>query len=69
MAVIYISNEGALDDVAVDKVREFEAQWHDYAAANLPDVLKSIAESGDLGDDDKAKLDEAAAAFKQTVKL
>ena len=50
-------------------MREFEAQWHDYAAANIPDVLKSIAESGDVTDDDKAKLDEAAAAFKQTVSL
>ena len=69
VAVIYIANEGALDDVAVGKVREFEAQWHDYVAANIPDVLKSIAESGDLGDDDKAKLDEAVVAFKQTVNL
>ncbi|MCI0774485.1 MAG: F0F1 ATP synthase subunit alpha [Chloroflexi bacterium] len=69
VALIHIANEGALDDVAVDKVREFEAQWHDYVAANIPDVLKSIAESGDLGDDDRAKLAEAVAAFKQTVKL
>ena len=69
VAVIYIANEGALDDVAVGKVREFEAQWHDYVAANIPDVLKSIAESGDLGDDDRAKLDEAVVAFKQTVNL
>ena len=69
VALIYIANEGALDDVAVDKVREFEAQWHDYTAANIPGVLKSIAESGDLGDNDKKQLDEAAAAFKQSVKL
>jgi F-type H+-transporting ATPase subunit alpha len=69
IAVIYIANQGALDDVAVDKVRDFEVQWHDYAAANIPDVLKSIAASGDITDDDKAKLDEAVAAFKQTVSL
>ena len=67
VAVIYIADQGALDDVAVENVRAFEAQWHDYTAANIPDVLKSMAESGDLTDDDKAKLDEAAAAFKQTV--
>ena len=69
VAVIYIANQGALDDVAVDKVRDFEAQWHDYVAANIPDVLKSMAESGDITDDNKAKLDEAVAAFKQTVSL
>ena len=68
-ALLYIADKGALEDVTVEQVREFEAQWHDYAAANIPDVLKSIAESGDLSDDDKAKLDEAAAGFKQTVKL
>ena len=69
IALLYIANAGALDDVAVDRVRDFEAQWHDYAAANIPDVLKSIAESGDISDETKAKLDEAVAGFKQTVSL
>lgn len=69
VAVLYIANEGALDDVAVENVRSFEEQWHHYVAANLPDVLKSIAESGDLSDADKAKIDEAVVAFKQTVTL
>jgi F-type H+-transporting ATPase subunit alpha len=68
-AVLYIADKGALEDVEVGDVRAWEAQWHDYAAANIPDVLKSIADSGDLSDDDKAKLDEAVAAFKQTVSL
>jgi F-type H+-transporting ATPase subunit alpha len=68
-ALLYIADKGALEDVEVADVRKFEAQWHDYAAANIPDVLKSIAESGDLSDDDKAKLDDAATAFKQTVSL
>ncbi len=69
IALLHIANAGALDDVAVDRVRDFEAQWHDYAAANIPDVLKSIAESGDISDETKAKLDEAVAGFKQTVSL
>ena len=69
VSVLYVADKGALEDVAVEDVRAWEAQWHDYAAANIPDVLKSIAESGDLSDDDKAKLDEAVAAFKQTVSL
>ncbi|MQG88662.1 MAG: F0F1 ATP synthase subunit alpha [SAR202 cluster bacterium] len=68
-ALLYIANAGALDDVPVEKVRSFEAQWHDYAAANLPDVLQSIAEAGELSDENAAKLDEAVSAFKQTVSL
>ena len=69
VSVLYVADKGALENIAVENVRAWEAQWHDYAAANIPDVLKSIAESGDLGDDDKTKLDEAVAAFKQTVSL
>ena len=69
VAVLYIANEGALDDVAVENVRSFEEQWHHYVAANLPDVLKSIAGAGDVSDADKAKIDEAVVAFKQTVTL
>ena len=69
VTMFYIANEGALEDVPVDKVRAFEAAWYDYVSANVPDVLKSIAESGELGDGDKAKLDEAVKGFKQTVTL
>tara|TARA_Y100000817_G_scaffold149707_2_gene117188 strand:- start:10998 stop:12524 length:1527 start_codon:yes stop_codon:yes gene_type:complete len=69
VSLLYIANQGALDDIPVERVREFESQWHDYAAANLSDVLKSISESGDIGDNEKNKLDEAVKSFKQTVKI
>jgi F-type H+-transporting ATPase subunit alpha len=69
IAVLYVADKGALENIAVENVRAWEAQWHDYAVANLPEVLKSIADSGDLSDDDKAKLDEAVAVFQQTVSL
>jgi len=69
VSVLYIADKGALEKIAVADVRSWEAQWHDYAAANLPDVLKSIAASGELSDDDKSKLDEAVVAFQQTVSL
>ena len=67
--VLYVADKGALENIAVENVRAWEAQWHDYAAANLPEVLKSIAASGELSDDDKVKLDEAVVAFQQTVSL
>ncbi len=69
VTMFHIANEGALEDVEVDKVRAFESAWYDYVSANLPDVLKSISESGKLEDDDKAKLDDAVKGFKQTVTL
>jgi F-type H+-transporting ATPase subunit alpha len=69
VSALYVADKGALDDVAVESVRTWEAQWHDYAAANIPEVLKAIADTGELSDDGKSKLDDAAAAFKQTVSL
>lgn len=69
VSMFYIANQGALEDVEIEKVRAFEAAWYDYASANVPDVLKSISESGELSEDDRAKLDEAVKGFKQTVTL
>jgi F-type H+-transporting ATPase subunit alpha len=69
VSMFFIANEGALEDVEVENVRAFEAAWYDYVTANLPDVLKSIAESGELSDDSRAKLSEAVKGFKQTVTL
>jgi F-type H+-transporting ATPase subunit alpha len=69
VSMFFIANEGALEDVEVENVRAFEAAWYDYVTANLPDVLKSIAESGQLSDDSRAKLSEAVKGFKQTVTL
>jgi F-type H+-transporting ATPase subunit alpha len=67
VSMFYVANAGALDDVPVEKVREFESAWYDYVAANLPDVMKEIADSGELNDDSRGKLDQAVKAFKQTM--
>jgi len=69
VTIFFMVTAGHLDDVPVAKVRQFEASWHEYAAANIPDVLKGIAETKQLSDEQRKKLDEAAKAFKQTVKL
>ncbi len=69
VAAFYLANQGFLDDVPVAKVRQFEKEWSEYAAANIPDVLKDIAVTNELSDDTRKRLDEAAKGFKQTVKL
>ena len=67
VAMFHVANEGALDDVAVDKVRDFEVQWYDYLAANLPELLAEINESGELSDEADSRLKDAVGAFKQTA--
>ncbi len=69
VTTFYLAGQGLLDDVPVNKVRTFEQGWHEYAAANIPDVLKDIAEKKELTDEMRKKLDEAGKAYKQMVKV
>ncbi|MXZ03144.1 MAG: F0F1 ATP synthase subunit alpha, partial [Chloroflexi bacterium] len=69
VALFHVANEGALDDVPVERVRDFESQWYDYMAANLPELLANISETGELTDDVAGQLMDAVAAFKQTADL
>ncbi|MBT3941471.1 MAG: F0F1 ATP synthase subunit alpha [Chloroflexi bacterium] len=67
VSIFYLGTNGDLDDVPISRIIEFEAGWHQYTAANTPDVLAEISESGQLSDESRTKLSEAAVAFKQTV--
>ncbi len=67
VSIFHLLTSGALDDVGIPDVQGFETRWHEYAAANVPDVLQGIAESGELSDDAASKLSEAAAGFKQAA--
>ena len=69
VTIFYIANEGALEDIPVDKIQDFENSWYDYVSANLTDVLKNIAETGDLSSESQTKLDDAAKAFKRTFQV
>lgn len=69
VTVFYLANGGYFDDVPVARTREVETAWVQYAAANIPDVLKEIAEKQELSDATRKRLDEAAKGFKQTVKI
>jgi F-type H+-transporting ATPase subunit alpha len=40
--IIYAASQGYLDEVPVDKVSEWEAQFHRYMDANQPDLVKAI---------------------------
>ena len=69
VALLHVANEGALDDVPVERVRDFENQWYDYMAANMPEVLAEINDTGELTDEAASQLMDAVAAFKQTADL
>ncbi|WP_017625021.1 F0F1 ATP synthase subunit alpha [Nocardiopsis chromatogenes] len=63
---IWAGTTGQIDDVPVEDVRRFEADFHDYLAREHAGVLDAIRESGKFEDETEATLKEAVTAFKQT---
>jgi F-type H+-transporting ATPase subunit alpha len=64
VASIWAGTTGQLDEVPIEDVRRFEAEFLDFLRREHQGVLDSIAESSKLSDDDEAKLKEAIGAFK-----
>lgn len=64
--IVYCANEGHLDDVAVEKIGDFESALLSFANADYADTMKAIAASGDWNDDYKAKFVELVEKFKST---
>ena len=62
---LYAANEGYLDDVAVEKVVDFEAALHDFARANHGALIDRIDESGDLNDEISDGLKTVMTEFKE----
>jgi F-type H+-transporting ATPase subunit alpha len=61
---LFAANEGFLDDVAVDKVVDFETALHAYIKANAADLLAKINETGDYNDEIAAGMRQAIEKFK-----
>ncbi len=64
---IYAGTQGFLDDVAVDKVRQFEEDLLHYVTQHHPELRKEIASIGKIDDAVGAKLKQMITAFKQKM--
>lgn len=67
VAIIYAGTNGFLDDIPVERVREFELQFYSYLDANYPRYQQIIDETGTLSDEAVDMLRQALAEFKQTA--
>lgn len=65
VAIIYAATNGYLDDVAVDKVRDFEAKFHKFLDIQKKDMLKIIADKKELSEDLEKQLKSAIEEFKK----
>ena len=67
MAVsLFMANEGFLDDIAVNKVRDFEDGLQSYMRAEHGTLLDQINQTGDYNDEIQAALREAVTTYKAT---
>ena len=62
---IWAGTTGRLDDVPVEDIRRFEAEFLDYVSREHGDLLDSITTTGQLSDENTATLEQAVDSFKQ----
>jgi F-type H+-transporting ATPase subunit alpha len=67
VSVLYAVLNGYLDDVPVEKVQEFEADFHRYMEGAHSVMLNKIMETKDLDDATTAELIKAIEGFKATT--
>jgi F-type H+-transporting ATPase subunit alpha len=68
VGVIWAVQNGYVDDVPVDRIKEFQAGWTDFLTTRKADLLQRISEQKALSAELTAALKAAADQFKQTWK-
>src|SRR5687767_11659561 len=66
--IIYAVTNGHLDDVPLNRIREWERQFHEYVGARSPKIGEKLRTEKVLSKETEAELKSAIAAFKQTFK-
>lgn len=65
VAILYALTNGFLDDVAVEKVKAWENDFHKYLKTSKKEILNLIAEKKELSEDIVAILEKAIKEFKE----
>jgi len=68
VTIIYVGNNGFVDDVPIPSVKKFETEFHPFMAENYPDIMEKIARTKDLDKDTEDALVKAISAFKAQFK-
>ena len=65
VASLWAGTTGQFDDVKVEDVQRFEAEWLEYMHRNNADFMQAIRESGKLADDGKDVFAKNMESFKK----
>jgi F-type H+-transporting ATPase subunit alpha len=66
VAVLWMAQNGFIDDVPVEKVKDFQNKFTEYLSTRKTDLLKKLGKEKALNDALTAELKDAATQFKQT---
>ena len=66
--IIFSAGKGLFDDIATNKVREFESSVLEHLENSHGDILSSIRESGKISDEIATKLEKAVSDYKKGFK-
>ncbi len=67
VSILFAGVTGALDDVPVEKVIDFERAFHEFMAASHSDILTEITTTGLIPEALEARLKQAVDEFKGSV--
>jgi F-type H+-transporting ATPase subunit alpha len=67
-AVLWTVQNSLMDDVAVDKIKDFQAKLTDYLASRKPALMEKIRNEKALSEALVAELKAAVTEFKQTYR-
>ncbi len=65
--IFFAVTSGLLDDVPVDKVREFEKGLYEYTANNGEEILKEISDKKDISEELEKKMVKLINDYKSTL--
>src|SRR5713226_6800698 len=68
VAVIWVVQNQYMDDVPVNRVKEFQAKWTEFITTRKAELLRKIAQEKALSKDLVAEVKDAADEFKRTWK-
>jgi F-type H+-transporting ATPase subunit alpha len=68
VVVIYAVTNGHIDDVPLDKVREWERGYIEYVQAQYPQIADKIKRERTLSKETEAELKQAIAGYQAVVK-
>jgi F-type H+-transporting ATPase subunit alpha len=65
-AILYALSSGFLDDVAVEKIRDWECDFHKFMNTQQKEVMQELRKKKELTEEIVKKLEKAIKEFKET---